>query len=570
MRYRGLTLFALALGVLMSMGATAAQAAPLSFRVSFDQAVRAQPVDGRVYVIVAAKNAQDEPRLNIDVLGVPLWGKDVAAMQPGQQAIIDAGAEVYGYPYEALSELPAGDYTVQAFLNIYTTVHRADGAVIQVRIPAGDGGYPYDSAGNLYSTPVQLHLAPDAGPIDLVLDKVIKPGDVVPAGGTPQQGNPPESKHVKQFKMRSELVSTFWGTDMYMGATILLPRDYDIPRNAKRDYPVVYLANHYTEEPPFGFVEPGNTPAPAPDSGMGDWMSNPGFSKWWMADSTPRFIVVYFRSENPYYDDSYYVNSANLGPYGDATVTELIPALQQRYRMYAAPWARTIFGGSTGGWIAAAQPVFYPKFWAAGWPISPDPVDFRSYQIVNIFDDANAYITDNGFVQAPRPSCRTPQGDTMWTMAQENHWQAAMATHGRSQLGQWDLWQALFGPVGADGYPTALWDKQTGVIDHAVADTYKPMDLSLYVTAHWPTIGKDLKGKLHFLSGTGDNFFLNLAVDLFQQRTAKLKTGFTYKSVVGAGHVPSPSGGLMGQLMTMTKYMKNHAPRAADTWWWQR
>jgi hypothetical protein len=568
MRIRALIITIAAFVAALAFGVGVAQAGPampLSFRISFPASLHAQAVDGRVYVILAEKDAQDEPRFNVDVLGVPLWGKDVTGMEPGQWVTIDDGSDVYGYPYESLSQLPEGDYTVQAFVNIYTTVHRSDGHTIQVRIPAGDGGYPYDSPGNLYSTPVQMHLAPDSGPIDLTIDKVVEPADPVPAGGTAQQGNPPESKHVKQFKMRSTLVSDFWGTDMYLGATILLPKGYDDPKNATRKYPVVYLANHYSERPPFNFVEPGQKPVQSTS-----WMRDPKFSAWWMAADTPRFIVVYFRSENPYYDDSYYVNSANLGPYGDATVKELIPALQKRFRMYAAPWARTLFGGSTGGWIAAAQPIFYPKFWGASWPISPDPVDFRAYQIVNIYDDANAYINDDGFVQVPRPSCRTPEGDTQWTMGQENHWEAAMATHGRSQLGQWDLWAALFGPVGADGYPMSPWDKLSGVIDHSVADTYKPMDLSLYVTEHWPTIGKDLKGKLHFLSGTGDDFFLNLAVDLFQQRTAKLHTGFTYKRVVGAGHVPAPKGGLMGQLLTMTTFMKNHAPRTADTWWWRQ
>jgi len=496
----------------------------LSFRVSFGTAVRADSADGRVYVIIDRKDATAEPRFGLkQVLSVPLWGKDVAGMQPGQQVTLDSSPDVYGFPYESIGQLPEGDYTVQGFLNIYTTVHRSDGRVLQVHFPAGDGGRPFNSPGNLYSTPVQLHLSPESGPIDLVLDKVIQPADPVPPGGTPQQGNPPESEHVKQLKIRSDLVSKFWGTDMYMGASVLLPKGYDDPKNRDRKYPVVYAAGHYSERPPYDFVEPGSGKP-----------SN-GFSDWWLSDKAPRFIIITWRSENPYYDDSYYVNTANMGPYGDATLKELIPAIEKRFRIYAEPWARTITGGSTGGWIAAAQQIFYPDFWCGAWPNAPDSLDFRAHQIVNIYSDPNAYVWDRGpipgSIKVPRLATRTPQGDSVDTMEQENDWEGAVATKGRSQHGDWDMWQAVYGPVGPDGYPAALWDKETGVIDHAVANAWKPMDMSIYVTEHWPTVGKKLSGKLHCWAGTGDDFFLNLGVQYFQQETDKLtnpKTNFDF------------------------------------------
>ncbi|MEE9308527.1 MAG: hypothetical protein V3V57_13470, partial [Spirochaetia bacterium] len=373
-------------------------------------------------------------------------------------------------------------------------------------------------------------------------------------------------EHVKQLKIRSNLASTFWGTDMYMGATVLLPKGYDDPKNRDRKYPVVYAAGHYSERPPFRFVEPGSGKP-----------SNE-FTDWWMSDKAPRFIICKWRSENPWYDDSYYVNTPNFGPYGDATVKELIPAIEKRFRIYAEPWARTIEGCSTGGGIAAYQVIFYPKFWCGAWPGAPDQMDFRAYMLVNIYSDPNAYFWDKGLIpgsiKVPRLGKRTPQGDSGYTMEHENDWEHAIGTRCRSQRGDQDMWQALYCPVGPDGYPATLWDKETGVIDHAVANACKPMDMSIYVTEHWPTIGKDLSGKLHYWVGTNDDYFLNLGVQYFQQETDKLtnpKANFTFDYVQGAGHCGRklfPRGGTIGLLTEMTRTMRDAAPKAEDKWWW--
>ncbi len=540
----------------------------LSFRVSFSTSARTAAADGRVFVIIDKKDSKTEPRFGVkQVLSVPFWGKDVAGMKPEEKVTLDSGPSVYGFPYESIEELPAGDYTVQGFLNIYTTVHRADGTTLQVHFPAGDGGRLFSSPGNLYSSPVAAHLSPESGPIELRLDKVVGPADPVPPGGTAQQGNPPESEHVKQLKIRSELVSKFWGVDMYMAATVLLPKGYDDPKNRDRRYPVVYAAGHYSERQPYGFVEPGS----------GKKLN--AFSDWWMSEKAPRFVMITFRSENPYYDDSYYINTANMGPYGDATVKELIPEIEKRFRIYAQPWARTIEGCSTGGGIAAYQVIFYPTFWCGAWPGAPDQMDFRGYEIINIYSDANAYFWDKGpipgSIKVPRLGNRTPEGDSIWTIEQENDWEHALATKGRSQWGDWDMWQALYCPVGPDGYPATLWDKETGVIDHAVAKACKPMDMSIYVTEHWPQIGKDLRGKLHYWVGTNDAYFLNLGVKYFQEETDKLanpKTDFTFDYVQGAGHCGAdlfPRGGTIGRLTEMAQAMREAAPRSEDKWWWR-
>src|SRR5262249_22447287 len=211
------------------------------------------------------------------------------------------------------------------------------------------------------------------------------------------------------------------------------------------------------------------------------------------------------RHENPYYDDSYAVNSANLGPWGDAITQELIPYLDTTYRTYPSRWARTLTGGSTGGWEALAQMIYYPDVYDGTWAISPDPPDFTKHQLVNVYSDANAYFQPHQWVNVPRLSQRNVSGDSVMSMEAENHWELALATHGRSQSGQWDVWQAVYGPEGSDGYPAVIWDKETGAIDHSVATQWQPKDLRIYVTSNWATLGPKLTGRIHDYGGTADS-----------------------------------------------------------------
>ncbi len=119
---------------------------------------------------------------------------------------------------------------------------------------------------------------------------------------------------------------------------------------------------------------------------------------------------------NPYYDDSYGVNSANVGPYGDAIVKELIPYVEKRFRWIGEPWSRALYGGSTGGWIALAQQIFYPDFFNGSWCSCPDPVDFRAYQQIDIYKDRNAYWADSEWKRVPRIDRRDTNGDVTATM----------------------------------------------------------------------------------------------------------------------------------------------------------
>jgi Putative esterase len=473
--------------------------APMRFAISFPSSLRNAVADGRAYVVVSRKSTPD-PREQIDVVGgVPFWGRDADHVAPDRPVIVDSGPQTYGYPLRKLDTLPPGRYSVQAFFNVYTTFHRGDGSTVKMHMPCGDGQDLFNSPGNMYSTPQEMTLSPRRpGTIKISLNHLITPADPVPPGGTCQQGNPPDTAHVKHIKILSPSLTKFWGTPMYIGANVLLPAGYDT--NTGTHYPVEFHFAHFTEAAPHGFEENGGN----------------AFSRWWLSSQAPRFISVEVREENPFYDSSYVVDSANVGPYGTATTKELIPALDASFRTIAAPWGRITSGGSTGGWEALAGQIFYPGVYGGTFAGYPDPVDFHRHQIVNVYGDANAYDTFTEWDRIPKPDSRSVYGDLQYTMAQENLWELARGDHDRSG-GAWAIWEAVYGPEGSDGYPAPVWNKRTGAIDSAVAARWKPMDLDAKLTGEWATLGPKLQGKLHLYVGDMDTYYLNDAVELLQR-----------------------------------------------------
>jgi len=548
----------LALAVLIGIGAPIAAAA-LQFNVSISPGVSAAPLDGRLLVIVTPDyDGVYEPRLQASdgwvAWGPPFWGMDVNRMRPGVPVLF-GGVDVDGATLASLDDLKRGKYYVQALLNVYTTFHRSDGSVVKLHMPAGDGNNPFITPGNLVSTPVKLNLNPAADrTFTLQLDRVLPPLEMVPPGGTLQQGNPVDTKHDKHIKIKSALLSKFWGRPMYIGADVLLPEGYDDPANRDVRYPVVWHEGHFGERL-ISF-----------DENLGDEVS-----QWWVAASTPRFILVSIRHENPFFDCSYAVNSANLGPYGDAITKELIPAVDNSFRIIKARWARTTGGGSAGGWEAAAQMIFYPHLYSGAWVFFPDPMDFRGLELVNIYDDASAYFSDYPESLLAIPAYRDSMtGETLFTMEEWNKWALALGTRGRSGLSEWDIYQAAFGPQGRDGYPAPIWDRKTGVIDHAVARAWRPRDLSLFLQKHWDEVGPLVAGRMFFWCGTMDDAFYDNPTRLFEQRTATFanpKADFSFEWGEGQGHGWMPM--TIPELMTdIATYMAAHAPEGTDVSGW--
>ncbi|MCH7823734.1 MAG: enterochelin esterase-like enzyme [Acidobacteria bacterium] len=461
------------------------------------------PVTGRVYVVLS-RTDEREPRLQTGLTGIPLWGVDVSGFTAGDSVMIDSDDDaVIGYPLEQISAIPDGSYFVQAFLNVYTTFERSDGHVLQMHLNSGAGQSVFRAPGNAHSMVERLVVSTRSPRVvDLDISQVIPPIEPPIAGEVLQQGNPPDTERVKFVKMRSDVLSEFWGRDMYIGANVLLPAGYEADTDTY--YPTIYSQGHFPGRgAPFGYREPGDDPG--------------GVRDFWLSDEAPRMIAVSIRDANPYYDTSYSVNSANVGPYGDAIHNELIPYLEEKFRMIPETWARVLSGGSTGGWEALAMQIFYPDVYGGTWGWCPDPVDFNYYQIVNVYEDTNAYFTEYDWVKVERPNSRRPDGNVRSTVRMENLYELAVGPDSRSG-GQWAIWEAVYGPVGDNGYPARIWDPLTGEVNPEVAHYWlENFDLHDYLRKNWSSIGESLRGKIHVATGEMDTYYLEEAVYLLEE-----------------------------------------------------
>jgi hypothetical protein len=290
-------------------------------------------------------------------------------------------------------------------------------------------------------------------------------------------------------------------------------------------------------------------------------------------------LIVITQDANPYYDDSYAVNSANVGPYGDALTQELYPYVEKQFRAIGQPWARTVYGGSTGGWRTMALQVLYPDFFNGAWILCPDPIDFRAYAMVNLYEDQNAFFTKSQWKRVPIPMMREADGTISSDMEDAIRFELVLGTHGRSAE-QFDVWQAVYSPVGPDGYPAQIIDPQTGAIDRKVADYWKERyDLDYIMQRDWKTLGPKLEGKLHFTAGEADTYYLERAVHLAQQWLSTVHSDATFDFGPGRPHcytgnsfLPQQmaNGTLTQRMMTvMQERILSTAPKGADVSSWR-
>ena len=487
--------------------------APLKFAISFPKSLSSEPLTGRMFLAFGESEDRD-PRLQVGRYGVQFFGVDFENLAPGEQVIIDGNT--LGYPQKALKAVPPGKYYLQAILNKYTKFERSDGHTLWMHNDQWEGQNWRRSPGNLYSDVVEIEINPQQNKtIELVTNNEIPPIKV-----------PEPTQWVKRFKIKSEILSEFWGQDIFLGATILLPKGYD--ENTDQFYPTIYHQGHFSLRPPLGFRED-------PENKL--------FQRW-TSDDFPRVIAVTLQHPTPYFDDSYAINSANNGPYGDAIHQELIPEIEQRFRCIPEPSARVLTGGSTGGWESFALQVFYPDFYGGTWTFAPDPLDFRNVEGIDIYTDENAFYRNMGSYEVPIVNTRVPEtGAVRLTSEQRNRMELVNGTKGRSGQ-QLDIWSAVFGPVGEDGYFKPLFDKSTGAMDPSVAEYWKEnYDLRHYLENNWSTLGPKLKGKLNVFCGHMDQFYLNVGVyhmeEFLENTTDPYYEGsFTYGARGGHGWRP--------------------------------
>jgi hypothetical protein len=519
---------------------------------------------GRIFLFVAP-DAQTEPRFQGNA---SLFGVDAHGVTAGQR--IALAASTPGYPEKTLGDLAPGEYVVQAVFNVLTEFPRADGHTIWAHMDQWEGQNFVRSPGNFFSESQKIHLGAGApAEIALSLEKIIPPIEV-----------PADTAWVKRLKFQSPLLSKFWGHPIFLGATILLPKDYDAHPAVR--YPVVYIQGHFGLGAPFGF-NPTATPAsqpswgrqraearaknlPLPDLPAGatatgtysNVETGAEFSQAWMSADFPRMILVTFQHPTPYFDDSYGVNSPNCGPYGDAILQELIPELETRFRTIKSGYARVLTGSSTGGWGSLALQLYYPDFFGGAWAFSPDPVDFRLY-----YGGVDLYRDENAFVEKTAPGLA---GGAL--MNRRSSQRAAILG---TQEGRFEWWKHT--PVGPDGYPLPVWNLVTGQIDHAVVEAMRAnnFDLREFLAREWPRLGPKLVDKLHVCAAATDSFYSNFAVrllDEFMQGTKNPHDPGTFHYGPPAsrhGWQPTTNAELLEE---MARHIAQHTPagEAAAAW----
>ncbi|HMG34828.1 MAG TPA: alpha/beta hydrolase-fold protein [Blastocatellia bacterium] len=469
-------------------GTPRTQTAALRFEIAISPRVSQRPVSGRLFVVLS-KSPQPEPRLSIGEPGMnasPVFAKDVEGLVPAKSAVIDDSAAAF--PIQSVSQLPAGEYFVQALLD----------SNIDLR--------SVNAPGNLYSAPRKI-VVDRARPETIKLDL---------SEQVPPEKLPGNSEYLRFEKLESPLLSKFHGRPIFLRAGIILPRDYD--KQPQRHYSLVVRIGGYGSK----FTEVASLMAE----------SSP-FRKAWLAEDLPPMILLQLDGDGPL-GDCYQVNSDNNGPYGDAITTELIPFIERKYRGIGNGHARVLTGGSTGGWVSLALQVFYPDFFNGTWSGFPDGVDFRAFQLVNIYEDENAYVNRFGF---ERPSARTLLGDTLFTIRHECQMENVMGRGDSWTMSgeQWGAWNAVYGPRGSDGRPIALWDPKTGKIDRRVVAHWKKYDLRLVLEENWKALGPKLRGKLHIWVGEADDYFLNNAVHLLEGFLAKAEPAYEGSILYGPG-----------------------------------
>jgi hypothetical protein len=483
----------------------------ISINVSFSEALSSQKLDGRMLLMLSTNN-DNEPRFQIGegLNNQLIFGQNVDGLNANQNVLFDE--TIFGFPLSSLQDLKLGEYYIQALLHVYETFNLETGHTVKLPMDNGEGQQWNRSPGNLYSTPQKITITSEGiKNVHISLDKII-----------PEIEQPEDTEWIKHIKFKSEKLSKFWGRDMYLGAHVLLPKGFE--DHPEANYPLMIFHGHFPTD--FGGFR--TTP---PDEEMKPEYSERfnldgyniiqqqeayDFYKRWNEPDFPRFIIIEIQHPTPYYDDSYAVNSANQGPYGDAITYELIPHIEKEFRGIGKGWSRFLYGGSTGGWEALAVQVKYPDEYNGCFAACPDPIDFQAYCLTNIYEDKNAYYYESEHKQLEIPAHRDYLGNISSTVKESNHLELVLGDNSRSG-GQWDIWEATYSPQNNEGYPTRIWDKYTGEINREVANFWKEnYDLKHILERDWDKLGEKLKGKIHIYCGDMDNYYLNNAVYLME------------------------------------------------------
>lgn len=314
---------------------------------------------------------------------------------------------------------------------------------------------------------------------------------------------PPDTEHVRHFRLQSELLTKFWGRPMFVEAGVVVP-----PHTTGEKLPVCYSIH--------GFG----------GSYRSAWRRGPPLVAE-MEAGGPRLIHVFLQAHFPL-GHHVFADSVNNGPWGRALTEEFIPALERAFPADGTPRGRFLTGHSSGGWSSLWLQYAYPKFFGGVWSTAPDSVDFRDFTGIDVYTFENAFRDPKG---APIPLVRR-NGEWAMTIEEFVRREFARRDHG----GQFASFNAVFSPRGDDGRPMRLFDIETGVIDRAVAESWKPYDIALQLRTRWDELRPDLAGKIHVFMGTQDTFRLEGALRLMQQDLEKIGAEVTILFAEGRDH----------------------------------
>ena len=473
----------------------------LKFEVTARPGLLSEPVSGRLIVVAVPVDGRQtvEPRHRIGVVGsnaTPIAAVDVNRFTSGQTLVIDETA--IAFPMDSLAVLGPDEYIVQVVLDVSRDLRFTD------------------APGNWHSRPKRISVDQDGDDVfQLELTEQVPPAAALS-----------DTEYVRYIRLPSERLSRFHGRPIFLRASVIVPAGFD--QELRRRYPMRVSIGGYGER---------HTRA--------RWLMRPGsvFRRAWLATDSPRMLRVLLDGAGPY-GDTYQVNSDNNGPYGDAIIKELIPYIEEHFRGVGDPASRVVDGVSTGGWVALALQVFYPDYFSGVWSYCPDAIDFRAFQLINIYDDDNVYV-DNG---VERPSRRNIDGSVRFTMRHEVSMENVLGSGNSWTLSgrQWGAWNAAYGPRSEDILPVPLWGPVSGIINRDVTAHWEQYDLRLVVARNWTTLAPKLDGKINIWVGEMDDYYLNRAVHMFDDFLATASPSFKARIVYGAGeghcwvpHTPS-------------------------------
>ena len=433
-------------------GTGAAFADGPAFKVTLDPQVSTGPFSGRVYVFASKDNR--EPRTAMSWFRPsPLLALDVSNWQPGSPLSLATGDDrVLTIPRD-FSAIDLDGYQVQAVVRLNP----------RERV-VGNG------PGNAYSD-ATIYRSGDV--VSLTVDRIIeaKPFE--------------ETEWTKLLRVRSVLLSEFYGRDVWLNAAVTLPASYH--EHPDRRYPAVFSI------PGFGGTHRGGRRAgPARESNA----QGVEFLRVTLDPSCPLGHHVF-------------ADSANNGPVGRALIEELIPEFDRRFRSVSDSRARFVTGHSSGGWSSLWLQVTYPETFGGVWSTAPDPVDFRDFQRINLYQPGvNMYVDEEG---ERRPLAFRRGQVALWY--EDFDWMEHVLGPG----GQLHSFEAVFSPRGEDGRPLRVWDRRI-----PAWSTRPPPATGSRTTfaSSWnetgETLGPQLAGKLSVFMGSEDTFLLDGATRLAQ------------------------------------------------------